>query len=226
MTLFRRRAPLHRQLAEAGGLELGLGPAPARPFEDGELHRPEEGELHRPEDAPHRDEAAPPPGAWPGAAGGDAHGGAGVHGVPRARRWDTVSSAQAPGLRGDEVHFVALGDGTLVLSEDEPDEALEPLADAVERSLAPPYRADAVRRRGPEWAVAARRISIVELRGLRGDQAELAVTREGRSLHVDGQATLGRSTQLERIGEAEATEYVVRASRVDGDLWEVEASPL
>jgi len=217
LTFFRRRAPLHRQLADAGGLDLGLGSAPARPFAD---------------DEPPHDDAAPGPseglGEPPGehGFGGDARGGAGVHGVPRARRWDTVGSAQAPGLRGDEVHFVALPDGTLVLSEDESDDALQPLADAVERSLSPPYRAEAVRRHGPEWAVAARRVAIVELRGLTGDRVELAVTRDGRSLHVDGRATLGRAPALERIGEGHATEYVVRASRVDGDLWEVDASPL
>ena len=227
LTLFRRRAPLHRQLADAGGLDLGLGFAPAQPFDDGEPHQPEDA-SHRAEHASYRDDAPPPPEEWPGGDGfgGDAHGGAGVHGVPRARRWDTVSSAHAPNLRGDEVHFVALPDGTLVVSEDEPDEALGPLADAVERSLSPPYRADAVRRRGPEWAVAARRVSIVELRGLSGDEVELAVTRDGRSLHVDGKTTLGRSPALERIGEGHSTEYVVRASRVDGDLWEVEASSL
>lgn len=227
LTLFRRRAPLHRQLADAGGLDLGLGSEPARPFDDGEPREPD-AVSHRPEPASYRDDARPLPGEWPGGDGfgGDAHGGAGVHGVSRPRRWDTVSSAQAPGLRGDEVHFIALPDGTLVVSEDEPDEALGPLADAVERSLGPPYRAEAVRRSGPDWAVAARRVSIVELRGLSGDEVELAVTRDGRSLDVDGKTTLGRSPELERIGEGHSTEYVVRASRVDGDLWEVEASPL
>ena len=65
------------------------------------------------------------------------------------------------GWRGDIVHFVALPDGTLVVEEDEPDAALTPLADAVETSIPPPYRAEAVRR-GPEaWAVAASRITIV-----------------------------------------------------------------
>ena len=82
-------------------------------------------------------------------------------------------------------------------------------------------------RRGAEaWAVAASRIAIAAVPGLRGDQAELAVTRDGRSLSVDGRTTLGHAPALERIGEAEGTEYVVRAERLDGDLWEVEATPL
>jgi len=67
---------------------------------------------------------------------------------------------------------------------------------------------------------------LAEVRGLTGDVVELAATREGRVLKVDGQTTLGRAPALERIGEAQGTEYVVRARRVDGDVWEVEASPL
>ena len=31
---------------------------------------------------------------------------------------------------------------------------------------------------------------------------------------------------LERLGETQGNEYVVRARRLDGDLWEVEATPL
>jgi hypothetical protein len=31
---------------------------------------------------------------------------------------------------------------------------------------------------------------------------------------------------VEEIGRLEGTEYVVRAERLDGDLWQVEASPL
>jgi hypothetical protein len=37
---------------------------------------------------------------------------------------------------------------------------------------------------------------------------------------------LGRSPALERVGEPQGREYVVRARRVDGDLWEVEATAL
>ena len=65
---------------------------------------------------------------------------------PRARRWDTVATAEAPALKGDTVHFVSLADGTLVVDEDEPDGALASLADAVEQAIPPPYRAEAVRR--------------------------------------------------------------------------------
>jgi hypothetical protein len=135
-------------------------------------------------------------------------------------------SAEAPDLKGEAIHFVALPDGTLVVDEDEPDASLTPLADALEQALAPPYRAEAVRRGGAVWAVAARRTRVVEERGLDGDEAELVVTRGSRSLTVDGASRVARAPALERAGEAEGREFVVRATRLDGDLWEVEALPL
>jgi hypothetical protein len=195
--LFRRRKPLHEQLAEAGELSFGSGNA-----------------------APTGLSSEPP--GWDGEPRGEP----GIHGVPRPRRWDAVATADAPGLNGEIVHFVALSDGTLVVQEDEPDDALTPLADAVEASMPPPYRAEAVRRGPGTWAVAASRIAIVSVPGLGGDLAELVVTREGRTLTVDGRTRLGHAPALERIGQSEGTEYVVRAERLDGDLWEVEATPL
>jgi hypothetical protein len=196
VALFRRRKPLHERLADAGGMALDATAGP--------------GGLN-----------AQPPG-WDG----EASGVTGIHGVPRARRWDTVATTDARGLRGDTVHFVALEDGTLVVDEDEPDDALTPLAEAVEQAIAPPYRAQAVRR-GPEtWAVAASRITIAPVPGLTGDEVELTSTREGKVLRVDGHTTLGSARALERIGQAEGTEYVVRAKRLDGELWEVDATAL
>jgi hypothetical protein len=166
-------------------------------------------------------QVAEPPG-WDGAPRGEP----GIHGVPRARRWDAVATAEAPALRGDAVHFVSLPDGTLLVEEDEPDDALAPLADAVETTIPAPYRAEAVRRGPTTWAVAASRVAVVEVPGLRGDAAELVVTREARTLHVDGRPTFGSAPALERAGEAQGAEYVVRATRLDGELWEVEATPL
>jgi hypothetical protein len=84
-------------------------------------------------------------------------GSTGIHGVPRPRRWDAVGSAEAPGLTGDEVHFVALPNGDLVVEEDIPADTLAPLAEAVEQAVEPPYRAEAVRRAEDMWAIAARR---------------------------------------------------------------------
>ncbi|MDX6450813.1 MAG: hypothetical protein QOH16_862 [Gaiellaceae bacterium] len=198
MSLFRRRKPLHARLADAGGMESDFGPTAHLPALSAEV-----------------------PG-WDGEQRGEP----GIHGVPRARRWDTVANTEAPGLKGDSVHFVALADGTLVVDEDEPEGALASLAGAVEQAIPPPYRAEAVRK-GPEtWAVAASRIAIARLPGLSGDEAELTATREGRVLRVDGRTTMGSQRELERLGETEGTEYVVRAKRLDGELWEVEATAL
>jgi hypothetical protein len=148
------------------------------------------------------------------------------HGIPRPRRWETVTSADAPRLRGDAVHFVALEDGTLVVYEDEPDGSLVPLADAVEATIAPPYRAEAVRRGEETWAVAASRIAIVEERDLNGEELELTAVGGARTLLVDGRPSLHPARALERVGAAAGAEYIVRARRLDGDLWEVEATAL
>jgi hypothetical protein len=199
LALFRRRRPLHEELARAGGLSEGL-----------RLDGDREPGL-----------AAQVPG-WSGAQRGEA----GIHGVPRARRWDAVATADVPGLTGNAVEFVALGDGTLIVSEDEPDEPVARLADALEDELAAPYRAEAVRRDGDTWAVAARRIRVVEVPGLRGEEAELVVTPSGWTLRVDGRTSLQHAPALERAGADAGPEFVVRAARVDGELWEVEATPL
>lgn len=137
-----------------------------------------------------------------------------------------MATAQAPDLRGDAVHFVALPDGTLVLDEDEPDGALTPLAEALEARLPPPYRAEGVRRGGPLWGVAGRRITVVREPGLKGEEAELVVNADGRTLTVDGTQHVPRAPALEAAGAALGREFVVRALRLDDDLWEAHASAL
>jgi hypothetical protein len=149
----------------------------------------------------------------------------GIHGVARPRRWDAVASADAAGLAGDAVHFVALPNGDLVVDEDEPPGTLAPLADAVEQTLEPPYRAEAVRQSEDVWAVAARRIVVASFRA-GGDELELVSTHEGRTLTVDGERTFGSVAALERIGGEQGDRYVVRATRLDEDAWEIEADPL
>lgn len=177
MSLFRRREPLHVQLAREGGLSLD-GKEPIRP-------------------------------SW------DA---AGIHGNPRPREWDAVVTVDAPGLEGDRAAFVALAGGDLVVGEG-PDD-LEPLATALEQELTPPYRAEAVRRERTIWAVAGRRIEIVELPDVAGEELELTVKDGEHALLIDGERSFGSIATLERPG------HVVRARRIEGELWEVEAAPL
>jgi len=152
-------------------------------------------------------------------------GNAGIHGVPRPRRWDAVASADASGLSGDEVHFVALPNGDLVVEEDEPPDTLAPLADAIEQTIQPPYRAEAVRQGDDVWAVAARRVEVAEFEA-DGEEIELVSNEGALTLTVDGERPFGTIPELERLGASQGDSYVVRARRLDGNLWEVTASPL
>jgi hypothetical protein len=150
-----------------------------------------------------------------------------IHGAHRAREWDSVSTVEVRGIKGDSVHFVALPEGGLVVDEEVPEEALDRLADAVEGSLAPPYRAEAVRRDGDVWAIGARRTDVVELpAALAGDEIELAVHGAERVLTVDGSQSDERILGLEELGARYGESYVARASRLDERLWEVEVFPL
>ena len=123
------------------------------------------------------------------------------------------------------MHFVALPNGDLVVDEDEPDDTLRALAEAVEETIEPPYRAEAVRRDQDVWAVAARRVQVAEL-DAPGDEIELVVSGGERTLAVDGERGFGSVPRLEQIGERLGPAYVVRARRLDEQLWEVEANAL
>ena len=184
MGFFRRGRPLHEQLAEEGGLDFGSEPseterAPSRLA--GLMHGLADGFLTTPPD----EFGNPSP-----------LGEVGVHGVPRARRWDVVASARAE-LPVDEVHFSALPDGTLIVEEDVPDGSLTSLAEAIEATLNPPYRAEGVMREDGVWAVAASRIRVREFPETEADEVELV---------EDGNVVIGR--------------------RLDGDLFEIQVTPL
>ena len=154
-----------------------------------------------------------------------AWGAAGIHGVARPREWDAVMTVDAPELEGSELEFVALPDGTL-LAEDALGDLLAPLADALERELRPPYRAEAVNRGGGRWAVAARAIEVVELAGVDGDEISLALEGGQRTLLVDGRPAFGSVPALERVAAARFDAYAARVERLDGDLFELRLSPL
>jgi hypothetical protein len=180
---FRRREPLHRQLAREGGL---LPPEP----------RPQWQEV-------------------------------GIHGLQRLREADAVVAVDAPEIEGDTARFVSLPDGSLLVEEG-PDGALDPLAQAVEQELRPPYRARGVRRSESMWAVEATRIEVLELPDAPGgDAIDLTRTADGDTrLSVDGQQIFGSLPVLEQRGEREGAEFAVHAERLDGDLWEIRAAAL
>ena len=146
----------------------------------------------------------------------------GIHGVHRQRVWDAVATVEAPQLAGTEASFVALEDGTLLAATEDLD--LEPLADALEGSLHPPYRAEAVRRSDGWWAVAARRIDVLVVsEEIGGDHVTVTMRRGERTVEIDGERAFGGLPTLERLVGDDA---VVTAHRLDGTLWEVEVSPL
>ena len=187
MGFFRRAKPLHEQLAEQADLDIGAAEADGEAGQRtpsrlaGLMHGLADGFLSAPPDEFGR----PSP-----------FGEVALHGVPRPREWDTIVTVAAE-LPGDEVHFTSLPDGTLLVEEDVPDGALNPLAEAIEASLAAPYRAEAVRRDDAVWAVGAKRIQVRPFAGHEGDELELVEA---------GLIVIGR--------------------RLDGDLFEIEVSPV
>ena len=185
MALFRRREPLHVQLAREGGL-IEQPSSPPRPF-------------------------------WQEP---------GMTGLWRPREADAVVTVDAPGVKGEAVRFVALPDGTLLVEEGS-DSPLEPLAVAVEEKLRPPYRARAVRRGETLWAVEARQIEVLPLPDAPGSETvDVTRTTDGTTVTVEGQRIFGTLPALEQRGEQEGSEFTVHAERLDGDLWEIRATPL
>jgi hypothetical protein len=110
------------------------------------------------------------------------------------------------------------------VSGEAPASALKPLADAL--NLAPPYRAEAVRRDERHWAAAAARIRVVDLPGVEGDEAEVVVNGGVTATHVDDRPWPAGLPALEAVGRAEGAAFVVRARRLAGSLWEVESTAL
>jgi hypothetical protein len=145
--------------------------------------------------------------------------------APRPRRWDAVVSADAPTVEGHEVDFVTLGDGSIVIDKEEGDADLTAFAEAVERRVPPPYRVHAVRREDGVWALAVRSIDVATF-SAEGEAIDLSEHDGVRTLVVDGESRFGSIPELEAIGRRQGHAYVVRAARLDGDLWEVTADPL
>jgi len=145
----------------------------------------------------------------------------GIHGVARPREWDAVATVEAPGLVGERIAFVALPDGTLIVEEG-PDGDLEPLAAAVEGTVSPPYRAEAVPRDDRHWGVAANRIEVLELPEVaEGDEVTLTVRDGEQELVIDGVETEGTVPSLEAYAAVRYTSFTASARRIDEDLWEI-----
>jgi len=150
----------------------------------------------------------------------------GIHGVHRPKQWDAVVAVEAEGVQGDAVHFVALPDDTLLV-EEEVD--AEPIAAALDGTVDPPYRAEAVRQGETQWAVGIRRIEVVDLAEdpPEGDEVTLTWRDGSHELMVDGALAFGSIPALEQVGqERGASSYVVQGRRLADTLWEVRVTPL
>ena len=141
---------------------------------------------------------------------------AGIHGIPREREYDAVVTAKAPDMEGATARFVGLEDGSLLVEEGDGD--LTALAQAIETEVKAPYRAIAVRRGETQWAVAGHGLRVVTLPERGGDEVELVVRGEERTLVVDGNRSFGTFPELEALAEGDS---VIRATRLEGSLWEV-----
>ncbi|HYI74408.1 MAG TPA: hypothetical protein VEW90_03990 [Gaiellaceae bacterium] len=149
----------------------------------------------------------------------------GVMGVGPGRTWDAVAAAHAPELPGDSVTFFALEDGTLIVTQDIPDGALAPVADALEETVSPPYRAATARNEGDMWTAVAESVRIVTLAGVEGDEVDFTVVGGERTLTVGGEPSAGSLPALDALAD-EHESVALHAERVDGDLFAVDVFPL
>jgi len=140
----------------------------------------------------------------------------GIHGIARQRQYDAVVTVDSPDVEGSSARFVGLEDGSLLVEEGDGD--LSPLAEAIEQEVKTPYRATAIRRGKTQWAVAAHGLRVIELPEPGGDEIELVVQGDERTLVIDGSRSFGTIPELEALSEGDS---VVRAARLDGSLWEV-----
>ena len=200
MGLFRRERPIHEQLADEAGLDIdGMDDELAMAANDPALVT----RVHVPSDL------------------------LAVHGIPRDREWDAVASAEAPDLPGEELEYVALEDGTLIVDDDLPDGALSPLADALEGQIRAPYHGWAFWQGDDVWAVAAKRVQVVEVpEDVPGDEVSMSVNNGSRSVMVDGADSHAELPSLETFAGQQYGSFALHASRLDDTLWEVTVLPL
>jgi len=152
-------------------------------------------------------------------------------GVPSGRAvgqadWDLSATVNAAGLAGDTIEFTTLPDGDVLIAEEQGDGDVSALSDAVEKELEPPYRARAARQDGDLWAVLANRIEVHSFSFPRAETLELSRKDSWQELRVDGEPSMGRAPELERLGERAGPDFFVKAERLEGGLWEVRVTPL
>jgi len=130
-------------------------------------------------------------------------------------------------MPGDELEFVALADGRLLVEEGYAAD-LEALAAALSSTLVPPFRAFAVRH-DELWAVGGSAIEVVQLDpDPDGDDLELSWDGSTLALAADGiPVAVERAQALEQLAsERQPGPYAARARRLEDDLFELSILPL
>jgi hypothetical protein len=141
--------------------------------------------------------------------------------------WDAVAAVDAPELAGDRIEFTTIPNGDVIVSEENGDADLSPLADAIERHVDPPYRAVATRQDGDLWGVGAKQIDVAQIAFPAGGKLELSRHGLDDEFRVDGEASEAAvPPELEHLGQAAGDTFYVEAKRIDGDLWEVKVTAL
>jgi hypothetical protein len=120
------------------------------------------------------------------------------------------------------VSFVALDDGTLVVDDDIPDGSATPLAEAVEKELALPYEAAAVRRDGEDvWRVAAVSVLVATAEPGAVQRVDLARVGGEITVTVDGVEASARDAPhglLDLLGQLDG-DAALTAERLDDTTW-------
>lgn len=197
MGLFRKKETYNQQMLRAAGLDRVV--------------------FNTPAPSPEAEPAVPAPRFDPSQ----------VHGKPRPRTWDAVTTIVAPGIDGDSASFTVLPNGDLIVESEEGDGDLSPLADAIEAHVSPPYRARASRQNGDLWGVGATRIEVAQFAFPDADSLELAQRDGSSELDINGEPSDATPPpEMQRLGERVGGDFCVGASRIDGDYWEVRVGPL
>jgi hypothetical protein len=132
-----------------------------------------------------------------------------------------VVSLLAPNVAGDYAVFVSLPERLLIVEEQEGDGDLGVFADAVEKRLAAPYRARALRVDERRFVVVANEIETIELPGVEGDELVAFALPDGqRTAILDGKTLELTRSELEPILK-ESAPCLLRLANVDESVWEL-----
>jgi len=142
--------------------------------------------------------------------------------------WPPLANVSAAELGGTEIRFFALADGSVIVDEQEGDAPLDPLLDALEGRVEPPYRAHAILIGEGFWSVSAKPVEVVELPGVELDDFTAARYGDG-DLLVD-EEPVGDPAPFAPLEQVAADrgqpDFFCEASRLEGATFAVAFTPL